>query len=279
MNRGARRYDTFVDDGDRASFLGLVATSCEDHGVEVIAYCLMGNHFHLVLHCPTGDLSGAVHKFSSKYVRRFNVAHSFDGSLFRDRFKNKLISSEEVLLQTTRYVHRNPLALRVDIRRYRWSSYPAYLGLVRPPRWLRSSVPLDAVGGTERYQSFVETDMATDQTAFAAGVESFAAQPRSTRRRTFFAPIDEAIVRLFQVPKSELRSVARGRKNGARMAAVLVAADRGADSNDIAAHYNVTSSSGVRALVSRARRLVERDSAFGAAVKVAVHESTLPVER
>jgi len=118
----------------------------------------MGNHFHLVVHCPSGGLSATVHQFAGKYVRQFNRAHGFDGSLFRDRFFNELITSEESLLQTTRYVHRNPLELGLDITRYQWSSYRAYVGLARPSAWLACSVPLGAAGGMDSYQSFVETE-------------------------------------------------------------------------------------------------------------------------
>jgi len=277
-NRGARQHEIFLDDRDRASFVDLVADSCTSHGVEIIAYCLMGNHFHLVLHCPKGDLSGAMHHFASRYVSLFNHVHSFDGSLFNDRFWNKLIGSNEALLQTTRYVHRNPLELGLNLRRYRWSSYPAYAGLVPMPQWLTPAVPLGVAGGARRYQDFVETDMASDKSLIAAGVGAFAAQERAKSGPTLLEPIDDSIAKLFGVPRTEVRRAMRGRRNTARMAAVLVAVDRGADTNDIAAWYNVSSPSGVRVMVSRARRLAATDPAFAEAVRAVRTESVVRAE-
>jgi len=261
-NLGARHFTTFIDDGDRANFLELLAESCDDHDVELVAYCIMGNHFHLVMHCPSGGLPATVHQFAGRYVRQFNLAHGFTGSLFKGRYFNELITSEESMLQTTRYVHRNPLELGLDIARYRWSSYRVYVGLIPSPAWLNSSVPVGAAGGKAQYRRFVETDMASDKTSITDGVGQQGAQPRPARRRTFLEPIDTTVAHVLGVPVSEVVSAGRGRKNVARTIAVLAAVDLGADIRDVAAHYNFVSSARVRTLITRARRLVESDPAL-----------------
>jgi len=271
-NLGARHYATFIDDGDRANFLELLAESCDANGVEVVAYCLMGNHFHLVLHCPSGNLSATMQQFASCYVRSFNFAHGFSGALFQDRYFNKLNTSEESLLQTTRYVHRNPLELGLDITRYPWSSYLAFAGLVRSPAWLASSVPLGVAGGMRSYQSFVETDMASDKTSITDGLREQGPQPRPTRRRTFLEPIDTIVAGVVGVPVSEVLSTGRGRKNVARTLAVLVAIDLGADIRDVAAHYNFSSPSRVRTQITRARRSVESDPVLANAFYRVINE-------
>ena len=160
MNRGARHRPIYLDDRDRRRFLGLLWVLQRDERIEAHAYCLMGNHFHLVLFCPEGNLSQGMHHLGSTYAQRFNRRHGFDGSVFRGRFRSKPIETDQYLLQASRYVHRNPLDLGagVDLAAYPWSSYGSYLGRRRSPAWLQRSVVLDLAGGEAAYRSYVEGD-------------------------------------------------------------------------------------------------------------------------
>ncbi len=136
MNRGVSRQAVFFDDRDRIEFGRLLNQAFERFGVEVVAYCLMTNHYHLVLHCPKARLSDAMHLIGSVYTRHANDRTGRDGPLFRGRFHAVPILNDEQLLCTVRYVHRNALDLPGvgSVAGYRWSSHRTYMGhRVQPP--------------------------------------------------------------------------------------------------------------------------------------------------
>ncbi len=185
MNRGASRRPTFINPQDRLRFLELTAESVEHFNAEVHAYCLMGNHFHLLVRTPEPNLDRFMHRLCSKYVRSFNQRHDFDGPLCRSRYKAMPVQSEDYLVSLGRYIHRNPLDLGVDhLGDYMWSSYPAYLGLVRQPGWLSTGLLLKAAGGREGHAAFVESRMKTEidllysdgKAPIAIGTPGFVAQ-------------------------------------------------------------------------------------------------------
>ncbi len=161
MNRGAGHQPTFLDDGDRMTFLYLLETMSERHPIEVHSYCLMGNHYHLLAQCPEGELSDALKYLSSVYTRRFNRKHQTDGALFRGRFLSKAIETEEYLAAVVRYIPRNPLAFLKpsELETYPWSSHLSYADLASTPHWLKTKVVLDMFNGRiGDYASFVTGD-------------------------------------------------------------------------------------------------------------------------
>lgn len=131
MNRGVDRQRIFFDDEDRTEFGRRLAYVHEAYGVDCLAYCLMDNHYHLLLRTPEGSLSEAMQHLGSTYTRHTNDRVGRDGPLFRGRFHSMLVSSDTYLMWVTRYIHRNPLDIAgvSSPRGYRWSSYRAYLGL------------------------------------------------------------------------------------------------------------------------------------------------------
>jgi len=141
MNRGADRGRIFFTKNDGVAFERLLAEGAAAYGVEVHAYCLMPNHFHLLLHCPNGGLSKYMQRVGSHYSRRINARLDGEGSLFRSRFRSKLLEHPTYLAQVGRYIHRNPLELSppVDPTAYRWSSLRHYVGSEPPPPWLHTS--------------------------------------------------------------------------------------------------------------------------------------------
>ena len=142
MNRSARRYDCFLDDRDRRFFINLLSDACDKRGAKVLALCLMGNHFHLVVRFPAGGVSGLMKQVSENYTRAFNQFHGYDGPLFRSRFKSLLVVDDEYLINLVRYVHRNPLELGYRLPTYRWSTFPIYCGNRRQPDWVDIEGPL-----------------------------------------------------------------------------------------------------------------------------------------
>ena len=138
MNRGARRSPIFTTAADAHRFLGQIAAQIERTGIEVHAYCLMTNHFHLLVRSPDRQLSDFMQQLSAGYTRLFNRWRGYDGPLFRGRFLSKVVDTDAYLSAAGRYIMRNPIDVRpaVPLDRYRWSSYGAYLGLTERPDWL-----------------------------------------------------------------------------------------------------------------------------------------------
>lgn len=151
MNRGAGRQAIFEDDTDRRRFLIELREACRGAGVEIACYCLLSNHYHLVLHTPGGGLSGVMQRLSSAYTRTFNARHGRDGPLFRGRFTSVRIENSAQLVQATVYVHRNPVAagLVQVAAAWPWSSAASYVGLAPAPEWLSAGGILSMMGVSE----------------------------------------------------------------------------------------------------------------------------------
>jgi putative transposase len=147
--RGDRREPIYRDDHDRAAQLGILAQACERFDAAVLAYCQMGNHFHLVLHTRQGQLSRLMRHLNGVYTQRFNARHGVVGHLFQGRFKAILVDRDAYLLTLCRYVERNPVAAGlVDAAAdWPWSSCRAHLGLAAAPAWLDTPGVLAAVAG------------------------------------------------------------------------------------------------------------------------------------
>ena len=134
MNRGDRREEIFRDDVDRKRFLEALEGVCQKTGWQVHAYCLMSNHFHLVVETPRANLVEGMKWLLGTYTMRFNRRHKLSGHLFAGRYKSLLIdgATPDYLRTVCDYVHLNPVRARLVGRRdrlekYRWSSYPSYL--------------------------------------------------------------------------------------------------------------------------------------------------------
>ena len=163
MNRRVNHQLIFFDDSDRIEFGRRLADIHEQFGVETLAYCLMGNHYHLLLRTPAAGLSAAMHRLASLYSRNTNDRTNRDGPLFRSRFHSILVTTDAYLLTATRYIHRNPLDLRgVDsFSDYRWSSYPVYIGQRRAPSFVRTDLVLGCFGqDAAAFATFHDNDSA-----------------------------------------------------------------------------------------------------------------------
>jgi putative transposase len=148
MARGNERKAVYRDDQDRRRFLETLAEMVERFGVRLHAYCLMSNHYHLLLDTPQANLSQAVGWVQVTYTVRFNRRHRRSGHLFQGRFKAQLIEADEYAQGLVEYVHLNPVRPRrknerlaneraTELDGYRWSSHRVYAGLERkPPGWL-----------------------------------------------------------------------------------------------------------------------------------------------
>ncbi len=143
INRGNFRRFIFDTDGARQAFRKALGESCERFGWEVQAYCLMGNHFHLCLSTPRGNLSEGMRWLQGTFAARFNRFRSEQGRLFQGRFKSLLVEPGTHLLALVDYIHLNPVrAGLVEPERltgYRWSSLFEFSKIRSRPGWLDAS--------------------------------------------------------------------------------------------------------------------------------------------
>ena len=147
-SRGDRREAIYDDDGDRERWLEIVARVCERFNWRVHAYCLMDNHYHLVLETIDGNLSKGMRQLNGVYTQYYNRRHSSSGHVFQGRYKAIHVEKEAYLLELCRYVVLNPVRAKMvkDIARWPWSSYPAAVGHCQPPNWLESDWILSHFG-------------------------------------------------------------------------------------------------------------------------------------
>ena len=171
MNRGDRREPIFKDDADHRHFLDTLGEACEKSGWQVLAYCLMPNHFHLVVETPQGNLVAGMKWFLGTYTSRFNRRHKLFGHLFSGRYKALIVdgSGNGYLRTVCDYVHLNPARAKLvrqeeSLRTYRWSSWPEYLQSPgKRPGWLRVErllgeyhLPKDSAAGRRRLEEALE---------------------------------------------------------------------------------------------------------------------------
>ena len=161
-SRGNARGDIYLDEQDRRRFLSFVAETCERTGWSCYAYCLMTNHYHLLLQTPSANLSSGMRQLNAGYSQAFNRAHGRSGHVLQGRYSAIHVERESHLLEVARYVVLNPVraglvSAAVD---WPWSSYRATVGAAPAPAWLAVDAILAAFSGTperaiERYRNFV----------------------------------------------------------------------------------------------------------------------------
>ncbi|WP_425487754.1 transposase [Microbulbifer rhizosphaerae] len=173
MNRGAARQTIFRDSDCYTAFLDALAEAHSRFDLQIHAYCLMGNHYHLLVHTPRGNLSRGMRHINGVYTQRFNRLQRRDGPLFRGRYKAILVDADSYLLSLSRYIHRNPIETRKplvgELEDYPWSSYPAYLNRVSLPEWLYRDFVYGALGRRNKFQAYrdyVEQGVDADIRAF-----------------------------------------------------------------------------------------------------------------
>lgn len=173
-SRGDNKCTIFRNSKDRNKFLSIYSEISARLQWITYAWCLMGNHFHLVVETPEPNLSEGMRVLNGTYTQYVNRAHARTGHLFQGRFHSIIVDRDSYLLEVVRYVILNPVraGLASSPEEWPWSSFKATVGLETPPEWLDTGFTLDAVaeskGSREQKQAF-----------FAAYVESGIAGSRS----------------------------------------------------------------------------------------------------
>jgi putative transposase len=161
--RGNAREPIFLDDYDRLAFLEILARVIARFGWLCHAYCLMGNHYHLVIETPKGDLPAGMRQLNGLYAQYFNRRQGRCGHVFEARYRSILVEKESYLLEVCRYVVLNPVraGLCSHPEQWRWSSYCATAGTAAAEPFLCTDWLLSHFGMTREqaqagYREFVE---------------------------------------------------------------------------------------------------------------------------
>ena len=161
--RGNRRCAIYRDDADRTYFLGVLANVVERLAWRLHVYCLMTNHYHLVVQTPLANISRGMQRLNSMHAQWFNWRHELDGHLFQGRFHSVDVEEESHFIELSRYVVLNPVRAGIAEHpaAYRWSSYRATIGIGERPKFLTCESIFETFGSTvddaqAAYASFVK---------------------------------------------------------------------------------------------------------------------------
>jgi len=162
-SRGNERKNIYKSKRDREKFLEYLGEAHERYGAIIHAYCLMTNHYHLLIETPDANLPQIMKHVNSSYTTYFNVKRKRFGHLFQGRYKAFLVYKDDYALELSRYIHLNPVraAMVESVIEYPWSSYRAFVGKEATPEWLETDYIHGYFGkrisqARREYERFVE---------------------------------------------------------------------------------------------------------------------------
>lgn len=165
-SRGNERKAVYKSQRDREKFLSYLESATERYGAVIHVYCLMDNHYHLLLETPSGNLSQIMHHINGAYTTYFNTKRERAGHLFQGRYKAILIDVDEYAKELSRYIHLNPVRAGIaeNPEEYEWSSCQYYTVKRKAPEWLERDLILSYFGkkpitARKRYRGFVRSVM------------------------------------------------------------------------------------------------------------------------
>ena len=161
MNRGAGHKPIFKTDLHRKIFIELLAEANKLFKIEIHAYCLMNNHYHLLVETPYANLGRVMRHINGLYTQQYNKIEKTDGALFRGRYKAIIVSYDEYFLNVSRYIHLNPVAAKIVEypHQFQWSSYKYFIDSAKKPGWLNTNATLsllDCINESKDYGLFVK---------------------------------------------------------------------------------------------------------------------------
>ena len=162
MNRGRAKCTIFHGYRWYRAFLTCLEEAHNRFGAQIHAFCLMTNHYHLLVKTPEANLDRIMRHINGVYTQRHNALANTDGPLLRGRYKALVVEQATYWHGLSRYVHRNPIEMNTPLvdclEAYPWSSYPYYLGLKPAPSWMymQETLALSGVNTYEEYKNFVE---------------------------------------------------------------------------------------------------------------------------
>ncbi len=282
MNRGRGRQYIFNGSRFYQLFLEGCAQAYQRFGLEIHAYCLNKDSYHMLVKTPRGNLSRAMRHINGVYTQRYNELKKSDGSLFRGRYKSTLIEADTQLLKVSRYIHQLPLLQKKPavnhLIDYTWSSYPAFLNKASKPAWLVTDNIKEALvvrHPVPAYKRYIERGLDEETEFFYAkniwpairgsedfvkmikeNVKAYGKKTKKPRDKNLVTikTIVSTVAKYFGCTNKTITIVKRGRtnKNIARWLAMKLSQDLSGETlQAIAAHFNVNSYSSVSRTISQ----------------------------
>jgi REP element-mobilizing transposase RayT len=297
MNRGRRREKIFSSPEDYELFIAVLGEAVEMWNLKIAAYCLMSNHYHLLLHTPDGNISCCMRHINGVYTQRYNRLHKKDGQLFRGRYKAVTIGGDSYLLEVLRYIHRNPLKARLvnNLDDFIWSSHKGYTSRAKKWNWLYKDFMLSmfsekAGQAKKAYLEFVsqkepeeiDTFYAKKNLSSVLGSDEFKEWikvkfedlrfHREIPETSVLAPepenIFEAVCRCFETTKGSLMKSRRGSGNLARDSAVYFLRKYSTETlTGVGRYFDIANYSTVSSILDRVKNRKSKDKAFAKQLK------------
>jgi len=289
MNRGRNKVQIFCSREDYTAFIELLKDVSAMWKVRIAAYCLMSNHYHLLVQTPEANLSRCMRHINGLYTQYFNRIYKSDGQLFRGRYKSIVIDRDSYLLELARYIHRNPLHAGVvkRLEDYSWSSHRAYISRGNEGNWLHKDFVLSMLeeNKSKRRQAYIDFVKQEEPETLRAlyekkklplllGTKNFIDDikqkyydktiikeiPQVKELFLDKAQIEKAVCRVYQIVAAELLKSRRGNYNEARNVAIyLMRKYTGASLKDIGSRFGMSSYSSVSSVIMRIKQAMDRN--------------------
>lgn len=298
MNRGRRKENVFLTKSDYLEFIKVLREASDQFGLVISAFCLMPNHYHLLVQTPHGNLSRCMRHVNGVYTQRFNKAHDYDGQLFRGRYKAVLVEDNQYLLQVMRYIHRNPLEAKLvkSLQDFPWSSHHGYVSKAQKWNWLEKQLLLGMLSQakttqTREYKKFIveknsseiETfyslkNMASilgeklfkDQIKERFGSKHFEQEVSRTKELAVASDtIFETVCNHFSIDKSTLMVTRRGVSNTPRDIAIYLTKKYRLESlEEIGSLFDIAHYSTVSNSIRRVRRAISQKNSILSEIEI-----------
>ena len=285
--RGNERNPIYREEGDYQKFLDLLSELPQRYDIFIHGYILMGNHYHLLIETPKGNITKVMHYLNATYTGYFNKKYGRVGHLFQGRYKGLLIEKERYLLSVSRYIHLNPVRAGMSRRpeEYRWSSYPEYIRRDKKNKWLTSDWILgqysrDEAKARRLYKAFVDEGLTLRENPFKdlkegliLGSENFIDEikkkiglkkhreiPESKRliRSIKYEDVIRVVTKRFKTGEQEIRETGKRDNLSRKISLYLLRRLTDVSNEDIAGYFGIGYTA-VSQAASRLKKEIKKD--------------------
>ncbi|MES2203844.1 MAG: transposase [Pseudomonadota bacterium] len=297
MNRGAGHRDIYKNDKHREIFLNILSEVVAQFDIEIHAYCLMNNHYHLLIKTPHANLGRAMRHINGVYTQKYNSLEKTDGSLFRGRYKAIVVEEERYSLQVSRYIHLNPVEAKLTkgAGDYSWSSYCAYAGKNHDKSWLKINEILSMLNSSNNKKAYINfIDAGIDKTTRkfyenkktpvifgeslfkdnvlnklkAVVIKDSTPDYNRTKNIPSMDSVESTCMVYFNVNKQQLLNNIRGKENIARKVAIYGCRVWSKEKlSIIAVRFDCKSHANISNVVSRINERIKADVSFASMIK------------
>jgi putative transposase len=303
INRGHRHEPIVTDDRDKERFISYLSRMAGQFNVLVHSYCLMTNHYHLIIETPEGNLSRTMQWLNVSYAGYYNRRYHYAGHLFQGRFKAVLVDAGEYLEALSRYIHLNPVRAGVASCAwdYAWSSCHYFVGSQRSPAWLEINRILSGFGRSRklakrRYAAYLsEADQANPFDDVVGGsllgsknfiqwvgstflsakkIDQEIPQLKELKPRPDAETIVEEVAKHFKVPAGRILTKGRKRNVERDVAVYLSRGLSGLSCQALGRHFGGVSGAGITMQFNRVARSLQKDHKLAENIKLLCNKLT-----